>query len=942
MRPEFLQRLPIILLGLFCLFLVFRGLFDDDDFGSGSNLVAKLDAMETSHRNALAQIKRDILMKTEEIEEKLKNAGMEDIQSLKEDAGHFDKINKNFQDISDQLTSAKDKLRELQSELEVTEFYKTNAFVRFGSPFSSNSVDLDKAIKVRNAFEHAWKAFSEHCLGSDEYRPGENTCINISETSNHLTLISSLDTMLLMGLDKHYHGAVKYLKSSGFTFRKGQGVWRTKDLSSRLLGGLLSAYHISGDRYLLDLAIELADIILFAFDSPSGLPYSKIYLNGQVVKEDFCTIADLGSFQLEFTYLAHLTKNKYYYEQPLRAYRTLLRSKRHSTGLFFTEYDLATGASLNRNAMASDSPPPPDRQASAKKRAENDGVPGEESKRASGDGASSGLEAEELKSSTPAPTESPAAQSWSVGLQGALIGAGKGKGVIYESLLKFWIATGTQIDPLRHFLYNIVLTRDNLKAMRVPLDEASAYLRDLDGSPDFLSSSAKFSTSSCSNVATLSLMAMHLGPTHAHYNEYQGFANDVGRLCANMHYYMSTRVSCEHVVVDNLTLGEKAHCPTLEQDKQAMAQASLRASATPSLNQGVLGRPSKIMASGRRYALRSEDVEGWFYIYRNIRQPTLQDWAWFAFEGILAQCRMSQGFSTVRVPDDLDEEPGLNMEKENYQPSYFLEETLKYYFLLYTPFSYIDLNKYVFNAAGHLFPQFPLPEGADVFSREKRTCVQYQAVFVDKELNYDPPAPKPTPAPTQQPTAAKKEDEVKSVEDKANPDALSVAKNADSDKKKQQSNSDRGVSVASELEEIEEEESTESPPTVAPTQAETERDASQDEARATSGKSKRKGRLTRTPRGSPYTATTSETSSGAKVEGGRNRNAGRNLVKSELDIQSVPDQGDDASLRTISGLLSGENSGETLGVENSGRPRARVGSESKKGIDKTSQMTDTD
>jgi hypothetical protein len=44
--------------------------------------------------------------------------------------------------------------------------------------------------------------------------------LNVSETSNHLTLIGSLDTMLLMGLDKHYRTAVGYLKAAGFTFTK--------------------------------------------------------------------------------------------------------------------------------------------------------------------------------------------------------------------------------------------------------------------------------------------------------------------------------------------------------------------------------------------------------------------------------------------------------------------------------------------------------------------------------------------------------------------------------------------------------------------------------------------------------------------------------------------------------------------------------------------------
>jgi hypothetical protein len=120
--------------------------------------------------------------------------------------------------------------------------------------------------------------------------------------------------------------------------------------------------------------------------------------------------------------------------------------------------------------------------------------------------------------------------SWSVGLQGPLVGVGKGKGVIYESLIKFWIATGSNIErtffvlevvllglfiivivclfvcvcvffiyltrvALRHFLYNVVLTRDALTGMRVRLDESSAYLKDVDGSADQDAATDKFGTS---------------------------------------------------------------------------------------------------------------------------------------------------------------------------------------------------------------------------------------------------------------------------------------------------------------------------------------------------------------------------------------------------------------------------------------------------------------
>jgi hypothetical protein len=52
----------------------------------------------------------------------------------------------------------------------------------------------------------------------------------------------------------------------------------------------------------------------------------------------------------------------------------------------------------------------------------------------------------------------------------------------------------------------------------------------------------------------------------------------------------------------NLSSGDKAHCPTLEEDKAALAQAALLPSA--SQGPGVEGRSPKMAPSGRRYALR--------------------------------------------------------------------------------------------------------------------------------------------------------------------------------------------------------------------------------------------------------------------------------------------------------------------------------------------------
>lgn len=88
-----------------------------------------------------------------------------------------------------------------------------------------------------------------------------------------------------------------------------------------MLGGLLSAYHLTGhDPLLLDRAIDLADRILPVFETASGLPLPVINLAEKkgYHTTDFpglVSIAEVGTLQLEFRYLSEVTRNPTYWEK---------------------------------------------------------------------------------------------------------------------------------------------------------------------------------------------------------------------------------------------------------------------------------------------------------------------------------------------------------------------------------------------------------------------------------------------------------------------------------------------------------------------------------------------------------------------------------------------------------------------------------------------------
>lgn len=96
----------------------------------------------------------------------------------------------------------------------------------------------------------------------------------------------------------------------------------------RVLGGLLSAYHLSGeDPLYLEKAVDLADRILPAFNTQSGLPLSSVNLAERVGVPDrdnngWVSTAEVSTLQLELRYLSVLSENDAYWRAAEKVYST--------------------------------------------------------------------------------------------------------------------------------------------------------------------------------------------------------------------------------------------------------------------------------------------------------------------------------------------------------------------------------------------------------------------------------------------------------------------------------------------------------------------------------------------------------------------------------------------------------------------------------------------
>jgi mannosyl-oligosaccharide alpha-1,2-mannosidase len=98
----------------------------------------------------------------------------------------------------------------------------------------------------------------------------------------------------------------------------------------RYVGGLLSAYDLTGDKLFLDKAKELADYLLPAFNTNTGIPKSHINLHTQALSSHQWTgyasiLSEVGSLQLEFAYLSHHTGNPVYAQKALGVFDKIIQ-----------------------------------------------------------------------------------------------------------------------------------------------------------------------------------------------------------------------------------------------------------------------------------------------------------------------------------------------------------------------------------------------------------------------------------------------------------------------------------------------------------------------------------------------------------------------------------------------------------------------------------------
>ncbi|KXN86576.1 Endoplasmic reticulum mannosyl-oligosaccharide 1,2-alpha-mannosidase [Leucoagaricus sp. SymC.cos] len=201
-----------------------------------------------------------------------------------------------------------------------------------------------RAQKVREAFLYAWDGYKRHAAGWDELTPVDGGRVN-NFNGWGVTLFDALDTMWLMDLRDEFRDALEYVAKTNFTLTENEYVPFFETVI-RYLGGLLSAYALSGEPVLLSRADDLGRMLLPAFDTPSGLPkYAVNTVNGKTRTGWTSNVlwSEALSNQLEYKFLAHLTGRTEYFVKTENIMKLMYKAN-ILTGLYPTMWSMESGS----------------------------------------------------------------------------------------------------------------------------------------------------------------------------------------------------------------------------------------------------------------------------------------------------------------------------------------------------------------------------------------------------------------------------------------------------------------------------------------------------------------------------------------------------------------------------------------------------------------------
>uniref|UniRef100_A0A9J8CPX9 alpha-1,2-Mannosidase n=1 Tax=Cyprinus carpio carpio TaxID=630221 RepID=A0A9J8CPX9_CYPCA len=436
--------------------------------------------------------------------------------------------------------------------------------------------------------QFSWDNYKRYAWGSNELRPvsKQGHSSNLFGSLKGATIVDALDTLYIMEMYDEFEAATEWVERNlDFNMNAEISVF---EVNIRFVGGLLSAYYLSGKEVFRRKAVELGEKLLPAFKTPTGIPWALLNLKSGIGRNwpwasgGSSILAEYGTLHLEFMHLSALSGRPVFAEKVMNIRKVLNRLDKPQ-GLY-PNY-------LNPNS----------------------GQWGQHHVSVGGLGDS-----------------------------------------FYEYLLKAWLMSDKTDEEGKKLYY------DALQAIEKNLIRKSSggltYIAEWKGGL----LEHKMGHLTCFAGGMIALGAD--GAPDDKTGHQMELAAEITRTCHESY----TRTS--------MKLGPEAF----------RFDGGVEAIAT--------------RQNEKYFILRPEVIETYMYMWRFTHDPKYRQWGWEAVQALEKYCRVVGGYSGVR--DVYANTPN----HDDVQQSFYLAETLKYLYLLFSDDDHLPFEHWVFNTEAHPLP----------------------------------------------------------------------------------------------------------------------------------------------------------------------------------------------------------------------------------------------
>uniref|UniRef100_A0A8C0H4V5 alpha-1,2-Mannosidase n=1 Tax=Chelonoidis abingdonii TaxID=106734 RepID=A0A8C0H4V5_CHEAB len=188
-----------------------------------------------------------------------------------------------------------------------------------------------KRAKIKEMMKHSWDNYKRYAWGLNELKPisKQGHSSNLFGNIQGATIVDALDTLYIMEMKDEFKEAKEWVeKNLDFSVNAEISVF---EVNIRFLGGLLSAYYLSGEEIFRKKAVELGEKLLPAFNTPTGIPWALLNIKSGIGRNwpwasgGSSILAEFGTLHLEFIHLSHLSGNPVFAEKVMNIRKVLNR-----------------------------------------------------------------------------------------------------------------------------------------------------------------------------------------------------------------------------------------------------------------------------------------------------------------------------------------------------------------------------------------------------------------------------------------------------------------------------------------------------------------------------------------------------------------------------------------------------------------------------------------